>query len=1400
MAISNVTKSVAIPTTQYIGHPANNGIGSGGHWYTYIPNDPTNRTLTASIVPRYWDSATPLLSGLDSEEVEGTFALVRDIYGTDSSYFHNGVIEYIGAGTNDITSDVEDDAYMFAHLGIYDSVSQVSDDALYWDRLYLAEGNTDWEYYQYHKHLPSNYGKYMDSRLVMNGNGFIVPEDKSFGYQIAVTAKTGGTTYYTVLARIHTPSIGGAHNSHNDVIMPATAGYNYLQGGIIKANSNRYHSFYLKNNSGDWDVYVRTYTNNAKSFSAEVQLGTYDLADPVFTPAEKTGVQNQYPIRASAGDVLSTKVYIPVIYNDGSGGYDLSIWCMDDADVISGTITKIDILTSQTIRPDCQLRTVGSKLYALVSNDSQQIKLYSFSSGDNSFTDEGVVLTNGSGSEYLRIHGFRYNSNNTKFYAIISGTKISGGTYDDQGLYSFNSTSSFTGYSHLDYNGDSNVFLVRASQDTGYLEYDNATGVITKRSGAEPEGIAVGKSILQFENQTPVFYDPYEVNSGANDRYFHGIYLKDGRRLFVGQTEKVVNTNGDNPTDILVSIIDENDKQIHFTCIPQGLESKNGADWLITALQDSDGKVWVGGYTKSEFVKKKDYQLHGWVRNLRDGNEKVNFTSHFSDNNGNIFLAGNQITDKYSFISKFGTDYDVAWTKKFNSGLGDSDYIYSITSDSDGNLYAAGKSKNAGEGGFDAYLLKTDSTGNLLFDYVYGLAGDQVCYDLAIVKDSVGTEKILMPVVNGTSTNFLILSNNGTVEQQVNVDSCIVTSVTTHDSASSFMFSGTDGSSIAKFGIGDISKAQLVQWVSKFSTGVSSSSVNDMKYLKKDGTGSYYIITGADSDKGFVSKVKVDAGFAGSSIVWAKDFASTEFTSVSIGNTKIDSADFHIDNLYVTGYTSSLSTNDYMNDTVVIASLDSSGTVRWQNNFGHMGVDRLSTITQDVTGTNFIVSGHSTSHSNGQDAIFARLPQSGFGTGRYNVEQSVSSAYIYRQSTLSVTTNSSTLSALAAPVNQSGSFNASSISPLDDSAVNYTVTNYDGAYGLNGAWQMMFAEFSLDGAQEILNSAAYKTHSADRENSVTVYDAPSLFTWYQAGTVGDGSADDGNVFLYEFIQAVLNSEKNIYMAGQTSGAAGRYYNAPSGVYDYLFTEFYRNTGKFDFHQNGDSNDQEIYSLAELSNTKIAFCGRTTGTLSGDSAFGGYDLFLGIWDVVAESAEYYQIGSGQNDRAMHVVDLNSTVNNTLGLLYTSYGGLQGNTNSGSEDLGIIKFNYVTDTWDSAYQFGSNTQDLIEQNSHPAVVMPDGRIACVSHTAGNFADNATTFGFLDICLAIVDPTDGTIEKYQTGTGAADFTAAVSVSGSQLLITGTTEAVFDGDTHGIFVEFDHGKGIFGKRAEAS
>jgi len=448
--------------------------------------------------------------------------------------------------------------------------------------------------------------------------------------------------------------------------------------------------------------------------------------------------------------------------------------------------------------------------------------------------------------------------------------------------------------------------------------------------------------------------------------------------------------------------------------------------------------------------------------------------------------------------------------------------------------------------------------------------------------------------------------------------------------------------------------------------------------------------------------------------------------------------------------------------------------------------EQFIAISMDSLHRNVIVAGWSESHSDSRDAIFFRADKNGFGTGVYNLSATGTSPYYYNTSNFSVITNVETFAQETAPANAVGTFTVSTYA-IDNETSNYSARNFDGAFGSNGVFTGIIAYFDLNKFQEYLNSDEYKTQAED--NTLIYISDPNLIGgFYQFATVGDGSADDGNIFGYDIIE---HSNGNVYAIGQTSGDIQKYNTGLSGVYDYLLIELNPSTGEIEFYQNGTEKDEETYALTELSNGKIAFVGRTAGDLGGTNT-GGYDIFLGIYDPVTETFDYYSTGSGLDDAGLNVHDLG---NNELAVVYFSYGALTGTTNTGSQDIGVIKFNYSTDTWGTAYQTGSSTSELYLQNGRPSCLLSNRRIAIVASSAGVFADDAVTFGFLDLCLAILDLSTGTWQKFQLGTAANEIASSATSAGDTILIAGNQGGSFTDDVNAIFVEFDALESITGR-----
>lgn len=1374
MAIINPAKSVAI-TSGYLNLPITAGISTNGYWYLYIPATPGNTGLFSKIKPYRFGTALPLAGGATQMTINGTMPFISETWNGTPTNYHGGCIEWIGPGINDVTNAKEDDAFFFAHQGTLSTTP--ANNTMYWDRAFDPEAGFEWQYYQYHQHSPTFYATYENGRQTISGNGYIDPNDKAFGYMITTRVSVSGTNYSSVLARVHTPSVGGAHNSHNDQTLPTIANRNYLPCGILRGVGERFHCFYITANGSQWELLNRTYTDAAGAFTAQVSLGIYDFADPLFNPGANQ--QSQYPFRASCGVSYGARIYFPVIMNNATSGFDLEIWSFNSLDTIAGgSLVRQVLATGLTVRPDCYVANYGTEkihaIYSDIANGGTRVWEYD----GVTWTNIGAFLTN-SAANPLRIHGFFFNTEDFKYYALLSGTAAGGGTYTGPGLYTFEFDNPFLGYDHLDYDYTTNAFIKRGPLELGYLEWNNVEGKYTKYTTAEPQAIAANLNIMTYQQPPNQWFNRNQVGFGGKDFYYHTITLRDGRRFAVGQiTDNPENVGVPESGDFLVSIYSPDLKSaLHFAA------GTTGDDYLTGVWESQTStKVWMTGYCKGLVVPKYDVWIHGWCRNLSDGGSALEWHDMATDSLGNIYCVGAHDAG-WLVLAKYDKNYVIQWQKRLGDNSSFSDIGRGIVVDSTDNIYIAGSTEEVGAGSSDALLIKINSDGDILFAKAYGDINANSANSVCIVRKNT-TDYVVMGVVTGTDTIFVVTDTSGTIVEQNLVNNLTVNRVRHNQStptAGRFLFAGTN-STQGRFGMCEIisTSGRMVQWISSL-TSLNTIVAYDIANTDagSGGLSVGYAVCGSDGTNGLMLKVLVDeiAGVYTVSSYWQKNIADSIIKAMHVTNYT-----------ETTRYIYGVGTTDNsgiapmgMHEGLMTKWAASDGTLDHQNVLGHDMDEQLVAVMPDFTGRNMIAAGWSESHSDSRDAIFFRYDKNGFGTGRYTYSETGTMPYFYNKSSLAVTTNTSTLGSISAPTDIDPSYDTNTYVPFIEPS-DYLSRDFDGPIGADGLFNFIIAYLDLDLLQEWLNGPTYKAAVARGDKVIYFDDVSAIGGFYQAATVGDGSADDGNMFGYDVIQ---HSNGKIYAIGQTSGDITMTNPGTSGVYDYLLVELDPATNELKFYQNGGDKDEETYALTELADGRIAYVGRTTGDLASPNQ-GGYDIFLGIFDPTTETSDYYSIGSGLDDAGVNVHDLNNG-SNELVVVYFTYGSLTGTTNAGSQDIGVIRFNYVTDTWGTAYQTGSNTSELYLQQGKPSALISNDRVAITTSSVGVFADDALTYGYLDVCVAILYLVTGEWKKYQVGTTSNEVASSLSAFGDTLLIGGNQGGSFTDDIDAIFVEFD-------------
>jgi hypothetical protein len=151
-----------------------------------------------------------------------------------------------------------------------------------------------------------------------------------------------------------------------------------------------------------------------------------------------------------------------------------------------------------------------------------------------------------------------------------------------------------------------------------------------------------------------------------------------------------------------------------------------GSDWdeASSIIQSSDGGYVVAGFTRSFgagywdiYVVKLDSGGNvQWTKTIGGSNDDEAW-SIIQSSDGGYVVAGSTRSfgaGGYDFyVVKLDSGGNVQWTKTI--GGSDFDAAYSIIQSSDGGYVVAGRTRSFGAGGWDIYVVKMDANGNVCF-------------------------------------------------------------------------------------------------------------------------------------------------------------------------------------------------------------------------------------------------------------------------------------------------------------------------------------------------------------------------------------------------------------------------------------------------------------------------------------------------------------------------------------------------------------------------------------------------------------------------------------------------------------------------------------------------------------
>ncbi len=208
-------------------------------------------------------------------------------------------------------------------------------------------------------------------------------------------------------------------------------------------------------------------------------------------------------------------------------------------------------------------------------------------------------------------------------------------------------------------------------------------------------------------------------------------------------------------------------------------------------------------------------------------------------------------------------------------------------------------------------------------------------------------------------------------------------------------------------------------------------------------------------------------------------------------------------------------------------------------------------------------------------------------------------------------------------------------------------------------------------------------------------------------------------------------------------------------------------------QLGTSSAEEGRGIDNDSSSNIYVTGGTYGGLDGNTSSGGQDIFLVKIDNATVKQWTKQLGSSSNDTGRGVAVGSSENIYVTGI---TAGGLDGYTNLGEQDIFLVKYNSSgTKQW--TRQLGTSKSDI----AHGVAVHSNSSIYVTGETRGGL-DNNTNFGDKDIFLIKYNSSGTRQWTQQLGTASEDVGYGVALNSSgEIFVTGTTYGALTGSNSG-------------------
>ena len=249
-----------------------------------------------------------------------------------------------------------------------------------------------------------------------------------------------------------------------------------------------------------------------------------------------------------------------------------------------------------------------------------------------------------------------------------------------------------------------------------------------------------------------------------------------------------------------------------------------------------------------------------------------------------------------------------------------------------------------------------------------------------------------------------------------------------------------------------------------------------------------------------------------------------------------------------------------------------------------------------------------------------------------------------------------------------------------------------------------------------------------------------------------------------------DSSGNVYVTGYTDGGLDG--NNSAGRSD-LFVVKYNSSGTKQWTKQLGTEDSDFANgVATDSSGNVYVTGTTYRNLDGNTNEGNADLFVVKYNSSGTKQWTKQLGSSSRDYA------NGIVTDSSGSVYvsgTTYGGLDGNTSAGNADLFVVKY-YDNGTKQWTKQLGTSSTDT----ANGVATDSSGNVYVAGGTYGGL-DGNTNAGDNDLFVVKYNSSGTKQWTKQMGTSSTDTANGVATDSSRnVYVSGDTHRGLDNNTN--------------------